>query len=75
MGNIYLGDDIGLCHVTGKIDMEGTRNVVLSGSVRAWKLEYRSLNDDNYERERVERWGRCYRGRFQMDKPANSDTD
>ena len=75
VGNIYLGDDIGLCHVTGKIDMERTRNVVLSGSVRAWKLEYRSLNDDNYERERVERWGRRYRGRFQMDEPADSDTD
>ena len=55
--------------------MEGTRNVVLSGSVPAWKLEYQSLNEDNYERERVERWGRRYRGRVQMDKPADSDTD
>ena len=58
---------------------EGT--VGPSDQVDTWKEEYWSLNDANYERERVGRWGGYWRGGYEdededeEDGESNSDTD
>ena len=55
------------------------RTVDLSDQVDTWKEEYWSLNDANYERERVGRWGGSWRGGYEddedEDRESNSDTD
>ena len=50
------GDVFERCNLTGRYDAERSRNKVFQKAVPGWKYQYESLDEDNYERERVARW-------------------
>ena len=50
------GDMLSRCDITGRYDAERSLNKVFQKSVEGWRYQYESLDEDNYERERVGRW-------------------
>ncbi|KAI9666870.1 MAG: hypothetical protein M1831_001375 [Alyxoria varia] len=63
----------GTFDVVGRLDAAASKNKVFGAAVPKWKREYRSLNEDNYGREEVSRWGK-WAGDARPDAPMSSDT-
>lgn len=59
----------------GKLNAVASRNRDFSTNVPAWKEEYWSIDDANYERARVERWGGGGWYEDDEEREPNSDTD
>ncbi len=74
-GSMYW-NCLGHFDLVGKLDKASSRNPVSSETVAGWKDEYWSLNDSNYERERVGRWGggRGWKYGGENGEESNSDT-
>lgn len=59
----------------GKLDAVASRNRVFAMNVPRWKEKYWSINEANYERERIGRWGKCVSYDDDERREPNSDTD
>lgn len=68
-------DCLGDFDLVGQLDVAASRNKVFSGCVDGWKGEYWSINDSNYERERVGRWGGGGGWGYGGDSEAESNSD
>ena len=66
--------------VTGKATLSGRkvqalRGTGVRGGVTEWKNEFWALNDANYQRESLSRWGGSTWGRYYgSEREENSDT-
>ena len=69
-------DCLGEFKLVGKLDEAASRNKVFQKNVPGWKSNFWSINDSNYERERVGRWGGGYGygGDDEDEAESNSDT-
>jgi hypothetical protein len=72
-GSMYW-DCYGTFEIAGKVDVERTRNQVLKKNIRAWKDQYRMLNEANYSEECSSRWSGAFRQSVEPDPAAGSDT-
>ncbi|KAL8804917.1 MAG: hypothetical protein Q9200_005631 [Gallowayella weberi] len=61
--------------LVGKRTGNHPKSMHLESQVTRWKQDYWELNDANYERERVSRWGRWGGGYGYDKKEPNSDTE
>lgn len=74
-GKMYW-DCIGEFDLVGKLDATSSVNEDLADEVSGWKDEYWSLNESNYERERVGRWaGGGFHGGDDSEPESNSDSE
>ncbi|KAL8693887.1 MAG: hypothetical protein Q9218_001352, partial [Villophora microphyllina] len=73
-GTMYW-DCLGKFELAGKLDLNASHGLYSDDSVSGWKSQYHSLNDLNYERERVGRWGGGWGYGGHSEPESNSDTD
>lgn len=71
VGTMYW-DCLGEFRLAGKVDEAASRKRVFQKDVPEWKSEFWSINDANYENERVGRWGGW--GGWEDETESNSDT-
>ncbi|KAI4259157.1 MAG: hypothetical protein L6R42_004716 [Xanthoria sp. 1 TBL-2021] len=73
-GRMYW-DCLGEFDLQGKLEAGSSEDGDLEGGVEDWKHEYWSINDANYERERVGRWGGWAGDSDDDEVESNSDTE
>ena len=68
-------DCFGTFKLVGKINKKGSQSEVLSKNVPEWKAAYRELDQEDSDRESVERWSGGHYCEEKARRTLNSDTD